>query len=167
MPMSDVNDKMVKQHVESLKLLTFLDISYCLNITCDGLQALGQHCTSLFHLRRNMPPPVWQKDIGAVASDTDDREALAIADTMQGLHHLELGYGCLTDIGLDAIFTKCKNLTHLDIIGCYAVKMESDHFEDRCQRLEGFRAPWDDEFEDEDESDGSAYNDYYSDSDDA
>ncbi|KAF9608458.1 hypothetical protein IFM89_009824 [Coptis chinensis] len=166
MPMSDVTDKIVKKHAESLKLLTFLDISYCVKITCQGIEAFGKYCTSLVHLRRNMPLPEWQHDTGSLNSQTDDGEALVIADTMPVLCHLELGYGRFTDIGLDAILAKCMKLTHLDIIGCYGVKMEGD-FEEKCDRLEVFKAPWDDEYADAvgDDGDGDDEGEeYFSDS---
>ncbi|KAL5704270.1 hypothetical protein ACHQM5_022720 [Ranunculus cassubicifolius] len=144
-PMSDLTDKMLIKHVASLKLLTFVDISYCVKITCKGIEALGKSCTSLVRLRRNIPPPEWQQDIGALSSKKDDSEALVVANTMPGLCHLELAYGCFTDLGLDAILAKCRNLTRLDIIGCYGVKLEGD-LEDRCGRLPMFRPPWDDDF---------------------
>ncbi|XP_043714716.1 F-box protein FBW2-like [Telopea speciosissima] len=118
-PMSDVTDKIVVRYAESLTMLTVLDISYCLKITCKGLEALGKHCKSLVQLMRNMPPSEWMETAErTVVPKTDNGEAMVIADTMQGLSQLELGYGCLGDPGLDAILTNCRALTHLDIHGC-------------------------------------------------
>ncbi|KAL5704269.1 hypothetical protein ACHQM5_022719 [Ranunculus cassubicifolius] len=164
MPMSEVTDSMLKKHIASLKLLTFLDISNCVKITCKGIETIGRHCTYLVHLRRNMPPPEWQKDIGALATKTDDGEALVIADTMPGLRHLELGYGRFTDVGLDAILTRCTKLTNLDVIGSYGVKLDGD-IEDKCSELEVFRPPWDDDEFQNEEGSGSSGDSEDSDSD--
>nr|DAD44257.1 TPA_asm: hypothetical protein HUJ06_002487 [Nelumbo nucifera] len=125
--MSDVTDKMVEKHAESLAMVTVLDISYCLKISSKGLEALGKHCKALTHLKRNMPPPEWEQlAVEVDAAKMDDGEAMIIADTMPKLRHLELGFGRFSDRGLDAIFTKCRALTHLDIQGCWSVKLEGD-----------------------------------------
>ncbi|KAL5704271.1 hypothetical protein ACHQM5_022721 [Ranunculus cassubicifolius] len=99
-----------------------LDISSCMNITCKGVEALGKKCSSLVKFRRNMPSPGW------LSWFEDDEEALTIADTMPALQHLELGNGCFTEYGLDAILTK------------------SD-FENKFDKLVLFRSPRGDEFE--------------------
>ncbi|KAF8404121.1 hypothetical protein HHK36_009001 [Tetracentron sinense] len=165
-PMSDVTDKMVEKHAESLAKVTVLDISYCLKITCKGLEALGKHCKSLIHLRRNLPPPEWEHASEIEASKADNGEAMVIADTMHGLCHLELGYGRFSDSGLDAILTKCKALKHLDIQGCWSVKLESD-LENKCEQLKVFKSPWDDDYDDElsSDNDGDGEEFFSSDSD--
>ena len=132
-PMSEVTDNMVEKHAVSLANMTVLDISYCLKITCKGLEAFGKNCKALVHLRRNMPPP---ELVPTYNVKPDVSEALTIADTMPGLQHLELGYGRFTDVGLEAIFAKCKALTHLDIQGCWSVKLLDSHLEDRCLQLQ-------------------------------
>ncbi|KAI8024997.1 F-box protein FBW2 [Camellia lanceoleosa] len=155
-PMSEVTDKMVEKHAGSLVNITVLDISYCLKITCKGLTYFGKKCKSLIHLKRNMPPPEWENPTEVVSSKIDDSEAMIIADTMTGLRHLQLGFGRFGDHGLDAILTKCEELTHLDIQGCWNVEMEGE-LEDKCKRLAVFTSPWLDDYEDEgsSETDGS------------
>uniref|UniRef100_A0A5B7B6F1 Putative F-box protein FBW2-like n=1 Tax=Davidia involucrata TaxID=16924 RepID=A0A5B7B6F1_DAVIN len=153
--MSDVTDLMVEKHAESLVNVTVLDISYCLKITYKGLEAFGKHCKSLIHLKRNMPPPAWETPTKVVASKIDDREAMIIAGKMMGLHHLELGFGHFGDYGLDAIFTKCKALTHLDIQGCWSVELEGD-LEDKCERLVVFKSPWFDDYDNRCSSDNDS-----------
>ncbi|XP_058089559.1 F-box protein FBW2-like [Magnolia sinica] len=152
MPVSSVTDKMVAKHVASFSNLTVIDVSYCLHITCRGLEAFGKQCKSLIHLRRNMPPPEIELGGESPAQKVDDDEALAIADTMPGLLHLELSYGRFTDLGLDAILTKCKALHHLDIRGCWNVKLTGD-LEEKCEMIDIFRSPWDDEYDDASSSD--------------
>ncbi|CAL5380060.1 unnamed protein product [Camellia sinensis] len=155
-PMSEVTDKVVEKHAGSLVNITVLDISYCLKITCKGLTYFGKKCKSLIHLKRNMPPPEWENPTQVVTSKIDDSEAMIIADTMTGLRHLQLGFGRFGDHGLDSILTKCKELTHLDIQGCWNVEMEGE-LEDKCKRLAVFKSPWLDDYEDEgsSETDGS------------
>ncbi|PIA25248.1 hypothetical protein AQUCO_12100005v1 [Aquilegia coerulea] len=164
MPMSEVTDRMVEKHAESLKMLTTLDISNCNKITCKGLEVLGKCCTSLVHLKRNLSPPLWDYNTGVLATKKDDGEALVIADTMRSLRNLELGYGSMTDLGLDAILNKCKNLIHLDILGCYGVRLEGD-LEDRCDQIMSFRGPWDEEYHDEEYDESSEEGESGSDSD--
>ncbi|KAJ4957610.1 hypothetical protein NE237_024721 [Protea cynaroides] len=139
-PMSEVTDRIVEKHAESLSNVAVLDISYCLKITCIGISALGKHCKCLVHLGRNMPPPDFEWPPN-VSSQVDDGEAMVIADTMPGLRQLELGYGRFGDRGLDAILTKCLSLTHLDIQGCLGVKLKGD-IEEKLNRLVVFWRPW-------------------------
>ncbi|XP_043718090.1 F-box protein FBW2-like [Telopea speciosissima] len=148
-PMSEVTDRIVEKHAESLSKVALLDISYCLKITCKGLAALGMHCKSLVRLRRNMPPPPPPELQFPAAPEpqVDDGEAMVIADSMPGLCELELGYGRFRDRGLDAILTKCQSLTHLDIQGCWNVKLEGN-LEEKCGRLAVFKSPWDANFDD-------------------
>ncbi|XP_057463868.1 F-box protein FBW2-like [Actinidia eriantha] len=112
-PRSGVTDKMVEKHAELLGNITVLDISYCLKITFKGVEAFGKHCKSLTHLKRNMPPPEWEEPALAEASKVNDTEATIIADTMTGLRHLELCFGCFGDNRLNSIPTKCKKLAYL------------------------------------------------------
>lgn len=86
-------------------------------------------------------------------SQVNELEAMVIADTMPLLQHLQLGFGCFGDTGLGAILAKCKALTHLDIQGCWNVKLEGE-LEDRCLQLSDFKSPWVyDLFADNDEQD--------------
>lgn len=152
--MSQITDQMVERHAESLAKVTVLDISYCLQITSKGLEAFGKQCKSLVHLKRNMPPPEWWVPPEAVAHNTDDSEALTIADTMAGLNCLELCFGHFGDRGLNAIFTKCKSLAHLNIQGCWNVDLEGD-LKEKCEKLVAFTDPWLEEYENTVESSGS------------
>lgn len=151
-PVSSVTDKMVTKYAESLTNLTVLDISYCMKITWEGLEAFGKNCKSLIKLRRNMPPPDFDSVLASIAREVDEYEAITVADTMPGLIHLELGYGLFSDNGLDAILAKCRALCHLDIRGCWNVRMKGD-LEDRCSRIKEFRSPWDDELDNATSSD--------------
>ncbi|PPR98577.1 hypothetical protein GOBAR_AA22086 [Gossypium barbadense] len=121
-PMSEVNDKIVA--------------NYCLKITHVGIEAFGKNCKSLTQLKRNMPPQELERL--SSTSKVNELEAMVIADTMPLLQHLQLGFGCFGDTGLGAILAKCKALTHLDIQGCWNVKLEGE-LEDRCLQLPAFK----------------------------
>lgn len=136
---------MVVKHAGSLSTITDLDISYCSKITYRGIEKLGQHCKSLFLLKRNMPLPDCES---AQHCKAVEDEAMAVANTMPRLLHLELGYGRFSDRGLDAIVTNCKDLQHLDILGCCNVNFDGD-LELRCERINVFRRPDDGEYDDE------------------
>ncbi|XVF51106.1 hypothetical protein PTKIN_Ptkin04bG0158000 [Pterospermum kingtungense] len=140
-PMSQVNDKIVEKFAESLVNLTVLDISYCWKITHVGIEAFGKNCKSLIQLKRNMITPPPELDIFLSTLELDDREAMVIADTMPLLQQLQIAFGRFGDCGLEAILAKCKALIHLDIQGCWNVKLEGE-LEDRCLQLLAFFGPW-------------------------
>lgn len=154
MPMSKVTDNTVQKHVGFLQSLTVLDISYCLSITHKSIELIGSNCKSLVEFKRNMPPP--QPDIthpnNGSGSNVDESEAIAVADTMHRLETLELAYGLFSDLGLDAILTKCLKLHNLDVRGCWNVKLEGD-VDGKCGWIPGFKDPWYDQFDYEDEDD--------------
>ncbi|KAI3764228.1 hypothetical protein L2E82_14233 [Cichorium intybus] len=144
MPMSDVTDDTVLNHVKSLPNLRVLDISDCLNITAKGLEAFGNQCKSLVSLKRNNPWVILTKSSPLLI---DDSEPYIIANSMSNLQHLELCFGCFGDAGLSEILTKCKSLTHLDIQGSWNVKLEGD-FKKNLQRLEYFGTTYSDDLSD-------------------
>ncbi|TYI52870.1 hypothetical protein E1A91_D12G278900v1 [Gossypium mustelinum] len=144
-PMSEVNGKIV--------------VNYCLKITHVGIEAFGKNCKSLTQLKRNMPPQELERL--SSTSKVNKLEAMVIADTMPLLQHLQLGFGCFGDTGLGAILAKCKALTHLDIQGCWNLKLEGE-LEDRCLQLPAFKSPWvydlfTDNYEQDDENDDDEY----------
>ncbi|PKU60451.1 F-box protein FBW2 [Dendrobium catenatum] len=127
-PMSEVNDSAIKKYSRSLTSLTTLDISYCNYITYKGIEILGNNCTSLISLKRNLTPVEFEStQNNEGAAQVNEREALAIANTMFELEQLELAYGRFSDYGLDAILSNCKALSFLDLSGCH---VEPEQLED-------------------------------------
>lgn len=153
MPVSFVTDKMVKKPESLLCNLTLLDISHCANITARGIEVLGKNCKALVDLRRNMPPPeiTHGHDDNALPSLVDEGEAMAVANAMVGLRHLELSYGRFSDKGLVAILSSCTALGFLDIRGCWCVQLAGD-VESMCQKIETFIDPWENHIFLEDDS---------------
>ncbi|ESQ29536.1 hypothetical protein EUTSA_v10023830mg, partial [Eutrema salsugineum] len=93
--------------VVKLPLLEDLEISYC-SLSGESLKVVGQSCPNLKTLKKNC--------VGyrRPRHECDDI-ALAIAETMSGLRHLQLFGNKLTDAGLNAILDSCPNLEHLDL----------------------------------------------------
>ncbi|CAH8273268.1 unnamed protein product [Arabidopsis lyrata] len=83
-----------------LETLEFFDLLFILD-----LKAIGHACPQLKTLKINFS--------GYTPCDDDD--AIAIAESMPELRHLQLiGNGRLTDTGLNAIRDGCPHLEHLD-----------------------------------------------------
>ncbi|CAN6235168.1 unnamed protein product [Urochloa humidicola] len=151
-PMSEITDQTMERHAECLPALKVLDISYCLNITSKGIEALGRHCKLLVQLKRNMPPPDPPQGYNTAAKVVEE-EALAVANTMPVLEQLQLAYGLFSDLALNAILNKCPLLHTLNILGCWNVRLEGD-IEDKCFALESFREPWEPEYSTDSSSGG-------------
>ncbi|CAI9275011.1 unnamed protein product [Lactuca saligna] len=129
-PLSRFTDTLVLNHLKPLPNLRVLNINYCSKISAKGLAAFGNQCKSLLHLKRNLPPQRYWP--------VDNSEAKTIADTMPNLQRIELCFGSFGDWGLSEILTKCKSLTHLDIRGCWNVKLNGD-LKKMCGKLECFQ----------------------------
>ncbi|CAN6372078.1 unnamed protein product [Urochloa humidicola] len=80
--MSEITDQTVEKHADCLTALKVLDISYCLNITSKGIEALGRHCTLLIQLKRNIPPPDPLESNNTTAKVVEE-EALEVANASQ------------------------------------------------------------------------------------
>ena len=140
--MSEVSDRIMEKHAESLATVTVLDVSYCSKITNKGLEAVGKSCKLLIQLKRNMPPmELEETERTRTRRALDETEAMAIANTMPGLNRLELAYGRFSDHGLNAILTNCNSLTRLNLVGCLYVDLNGD-LEETCERITDFQAPW-------------------------
>lgn len=119
--------------VSKLPLLEELEVSYC-SLSEESLKVIGQSCPNLKTLKKNCVGYRRPRD------ECDD-VALAIAETMPGLRHLQLFGDRLTDVGLNAILDGCPNLEHLDLRQCFNVDLVGD-LEKRClERVKVVRRP--------------------------
>ncbi|MFQ6642282.1 hypothetical protein Gotur_017158 [Gossypium turneri] len=62
-------------------------------------------------------------------------EANAIAATMPGLKHLELGFHLISTECVLNILSRCPQLEHLDINGCVTVNRDLKFFEEKYPKL--------------------------------
>uniref|UniRef100_A0A0D3C8B0 F-box domain-containing protein n=1 Tax=Brassica oleracea var. oleracea TaxID=109376 RepID=A0A0D3C8B0_BRAOL len=134
-----ITSKGLAEAVVKLPLLEELEVSdcsfigYCSSLG-DTLKVVGQSCPNLTTLKENC--------VGYSHSrDKSDYVALAIAETMPGLRHLQLFGNKLTEAGLNAILDSCPNLEHLDLRNCFNVNLAGD-LEKRCvERIKVVRRP--------------------------
>ncbi|CAH8384009.1 unnamed protein product [Eruca vesicaria subsp. sativa] len=121
--------------VSRLPLLEELEVSHCsLSEEC-RLRVVGQSCPNLKTFKKN------GSGFRGPRHEFDDVFALAIAETMPRLCHLELVGDRLSDVGLKAILNGCPNLEHLDLHKCFNVELVGD-LETRCiERIKVVRRP--------------------------
>ncbi|KAL2521525.1 F-box protein FBW2 [Forsythia ovata] len=118
LPRSYFNDSIMEKAAGMLSTITFLDLSYCINIGADALEAIGKHCRFLTSLRRIMHP------LEVINKLSQDDEALAIATTMPRLKHLEIAYLLVGTESVIEILKNCKQLELLDVRGCWNVNLD-------------------------------------------
>ncbi|KAH6760147.1 F-BOX WITH WD-40 2 [Perilla frutescens var. hirtella] len=118
LPRSEINDVIVGKAAGMLSALTFLDLSYCISIGAEALEAIGKNCKSLASLRRIMHP------LEVIDKLSQNDEALAIAATMPKLKNLEIAYLLVDTASVIEILKNCKQLELLDVRGCWNVNLE-------------------------------------------
>ncbi|KAF5192596.1 F-box protein fbw2 [Thalictrum thalictroides] len=126
---SEISNSIVEKCAQKLSTITFLDVSYCLNIEASALEAIGKHCKSLLVLHRVMHPLTVEEKI------CQDDEAHAIATTMPKLKQLELAYALVSTEAVLKILLNCRQLEYLDLRGCWNVKLEEDFLKDKFSGL--------------------------------
>ncbi|KAG8383545.1 hypothetical protein BUALT_Bualt04G0024800 [Buddleja alternifolia] len=118
LPRSEINNSIMEKTATMLSTITFLDLSYCINIGAQALETIGKNCKSLTTLRRVMHP------LEVINKLSQDDEALAIASTMPRLEHLEIAYLLVSTYGIIKIIENCKHLELLDVRGCWNVILD-------------------------------------------
>ncbi|KAL0877817.1 hypothetical protein Bca101_027526 [Brassica carinata] len=161
---SPITSEGLTEALVKLPLLEELELSYC-PLSVESLKVVGHSLPNLKTLKLNRLERCFP-----LVSDDD---ALAIAETMPRLSHLQLFANKLTDAGLNAILDNCPDLEHLDLRQCFGITFFGD-LKKRCsERIRVFRRPYDsfhdyphdeaifptDSFDDYDPD--SDYSDYY------
>lgn len=109
-PRSDTSDSIVEQIAGRLSPITFLDLSYCTQISGCALEAIGKHCKLLVGLCRKM------HSSDTEGMETQDDEAYAIATTRQ---FMDLR-GCW-NVNLDDKFVK-ESFAKLTVLRPFAME---------------------------------------------
>ncbi|KAK4285470.1 hypothetical protein QN277_002164 [Acacia crassicarpa] len=117
-PNSSLSDFIVEQLAGRLSMISYLDVSYCMNMSARGLEVIGKNCILLEGLCRNMHP--WHT--GDHDESSRDDEAIAISSTMPKLKHLEIACHWVTTEGVHKILCACSKLEYFDMWGCENVK---------------------------------------------
>ncbi|VYS61746.1 unnamed protein product [Arabidopsis thaliana] len=99
-----------------LTLLEELDITYKSSIREQELKVVGQSCPNLRTLKLNCTGDI----------KCCDKVALAIAETMPGLRHLQLFRNGLSETGLNAILEGCPHLKKLGLHQCLNINIVGD-----------------------------------------
>ncbi|CAN8237853.1 unnamed protein product [Cochlearia groenlandica] len=111
----------LRKAVMNLPLLEDLEVSYGSMWGGEWLRAVGRSCPKMKTLKVNQMSYCYPYE--------SDEEALAIAETMPRLVHLQLFRNTLTNVGLKAVLDNCVNLEHLDLISKNSTKsVESRSF---------------------------------------
>ncbi|XP_010474129.1 PREDICTED: putative F-box protein At4g05475 [Camelina sativa] len=129
--------------IEKLPLLETLEVSHpTLKL---NLKAIGHACPQLKTLKLNSSGSDFlgldELNYGTFGIDCDDEYALAIAESMPELRHLQLLGDRLTASGLNAILDGCPHLEHLDLRKCFNINMVGDLEKQCLERVKEFRRP--------------------------
>ncbi|KAG5515904.1 hypothetical protein RHGRI_036821 [Rhododendron griersonianum] len=143
-------DDGLSETAKKLPLLEELHI-FSGSLSKEALLNVGRCCPHLKSLKFNI------RGSRAPYMEYDD-EALAIAETMPGLHHLQLLGNNLTDDGLKAILDGCPNLESLDLRHCFNVNLGGSLGERCSEQIKYLRQPYDST--DDCEFDMTFYNGY-------
>ncbi|KAE8716892.1 putative F-box/LRR-repeat protein 23 [Hibiscus syriacus] len=152
----NISDEGLSKAALKLPFLEELEISYC-SISKYSLETIGRSCPFLKTLKFNL------QGYRRFHLESDD-EALAIAQTMPELCHLQLFGNKLTNEGLQAILNGCPHLEYLDLRQCFNVSL-GGNLEKRCvEHIKNLRRPNDSthdyEFNAEVHDTGSSDEDY-------
>ncbi|KAL5705198.1 hypothetical protein ACHQM5_023534 [Ranunculus cassubicifolius] len=128
-PRSDISNSIVEKFAHKLATVTFLDVSICPNIGASALEAIGKHCKSLSTLQRVMHPLTVEDKV------CQNDEALAIANTMPNLKHLEIAYMLVSAEAVLQIIFKCPQLKCLDLRGCWEVRLDREFLKEKFPGL--------------------------------
>ncbi|KAK7412557.1 hypothetical protein VNO78_04021 [Psophocarpus tetragonolobus] len=130
-----ISDEGLCDVAKKLPQLEELDISIS-NLNKDPLEAIGRCCPQLKSLKFNME--------GYRRPHIEcDAEAIAIAETMPGLRHLQLFGNKLTNEGLLAILEGCPHLESLDLRQCFNLNLGGSLGKRCAEQIKELRLPHD------------------------
>ena len=128
-----VSDEGLSEAASKFPLLEELEI-YLGNTGKDAIEAVGRCCPLLKTFKFN------QQGIRDPSYQYDE-DALAIAENMHGLHHLQLVGNKMTNLGLQAILDGCPYLESLDLRKCFHVNLEGDIWKRCDEQIKNLRHP--------------------------
>ncbi|KAL8103328.1 hypothetical protein AgCh_027771 [Apium graveolens] len=122
--------------LKKLPLLEELRLYY-IPVSQQSFEVAGRYCPQLKSFSFNKHGFRWPH----IECDED---ALAVAENMPGLRHLQLFGNKMTNNGLMAIIEKCPHLESLDIRQCFNVpKLEHDLAKRLSDQMKDLRLPYD------------------------
>ncbi|KAJ8561168.1 hypothetical protein K7X08_027358 [Anisodus acutangulus] len=121
--------------VKKFTLLEELHLFY-ISITKETIETIGRSCRALKSFKLN-------NQICRHPYIEYDEEAIAIAENMPELHHLQLFGNKMTNEGLEAILNGCPHLESLDLRRCLNVHLGGDVGKRCSQQIKYLRHPQD------------------------
>ncbi|KAK0580091.1 hypothetical protein LWI29_036159 [Acer saccharum] len=129
----DISDQGLIDSISKFPLLEELELSYC-ELSRKSLEAVGRSCPLLKSLKLNRHG---QRDPMILCNE----EALAIAENMHELRHLQIFGNKLMITGLEAILNGCPHLKSLDLRQCFNIYLEGN-LKKRClEQIQDLRCP--------------------------
>ncbi|XVF81983.1 hypothetical protein PTKIN_Ptkin16aG0006400 [Pterospermum kingtungense] len=129
----NVSDHGLSKAASKFPFLEELEIYFC-DFDEDSIEVVGRCCPLLKTFKYN-------QEGSRFPSYRSDEEALAIAENMHGLRHLQLIGNKLTNRGLQAILDGCPYLESLDLRKCLRVNLEGDIGKRCAERIQNLRRP--------------------------
>ncbi|CAK9321245.1 unnamed protein product [Citrullus colocynthis] len=128
-----ISDEGLIEAVSKLPLLEDLELSFC-SFDMETLETLGQSCPGLKSLKLN------RQFYRRVECDI---AALAIAENMPNLRHLQIFGNSLTNRGLEAILDGCPDLESLDLRQCFNLNLAGQLGTKCSGKIKDLRLPHD------------------------
>ncbi|KAM1138481.1 hypothetical protein COP1_036412 [Malus domestica] len=124
-------DEGLSEVVSKFPMLEDIDFTLCKNITHRSLKLIGRSCPLLKSLKVNnewhkYPDDWFNDDSDDEFSLNRDEDAIAVAQTMPGLRHLQLFGNQITNEGLKKILDGCPHLESLDLRHCFNLDLGGD-----------------------------------------
>ncbi|KAK2980549.1 hypothetical protein RJ640_015934 [Escallonia rubra] len=130
----DISPETFREVFKKLPLLEELHL-YFTAFDKGDIEVAGRFCTLLKSFKLN-------RRAHRQPGECDD-EALAIAESMPELRHLQLFGSMMTDNGLGAILDKCPHLESLDLRQCFNVSLAGDVGKRCFERIKDLKRPHD------------------------
>ncbi|KDP34969.1 hypothetical protein JCGZ_09257 [Jatropha curcas] len=129
----DISDKGLSEAVTKFPLLEELAISRYSSISNEALEAVALCCPLLTSLKLKMGYKHTRIE--------SNEEALAIAENMPHLRHLQIFGNKLTNEGLQAILDGCPLLESLDLRQCFNISLDGDLGKRCAEQIKDLRHP--------------------------
>ncbi|KAK2643020.1 hypothetical protein Ddye_024783 [Dipteronia dyeriana] len=128
-----ISDRVLIDSIAKFPLLEEVELSYC-SLSKESLEAVGRSCPLPKSLKLNS-----QGYRYPLIECNDD--AIAIAENMHELRHLQLFGNKLTNSGLEAILNGCPHLRSLDLRQCFNINL-AGNLKKRClEKIQDLRCP--------------------------
>ncbi|XP_038883506.1 F-box protein SKIP19-like [Benincasa hispida] len=131
----DISDEGLTEAISRLPLLEHLEI-FIYSFDVETLKTVGRCCPLLKWLKL-IEEQYWREDM------VTNKEALAIAETMPKLRHLQIIGNGLTNMGLQAILDGCPDLESLDLRQCFHLNLNGQLGKECAERFKVLHLPHD------------------------